>query len=140
MGYVCITLVVCNTVGETFLVFGSYKLKFRMCLNSWSAWRLGLDNVEQSQSSCVIIGLGQEKYVEKLIIYIPLQVSISNVGIRASIGCSQYHRHMWLVLNAFYYSEICCKFLCTSHGLQWQVLILSISCLEINICCLYYRY
>ena len=77
MGYVCITLVVCNTVRETFLVCGLYKLEFRTCLNSWSAWRLALDSVEQSQSSCVIINLGQEKYAEKAITYIPLQVSIS---------------------------------------------------------------
>ena len=60
MGYVCINLVVCNTVGETFLVCGLYKLEFRMSLNSWSAWRLALNNIEQSQSSCVIISLGQE--------------------------------------------------------------------------------
>ena len=78
MGYVCITLVVCNTVGETFLVCGSYKLEFRTCLNSWSMWRLALASVEQSQSSCVIIGLGQEMYAEKPITYIPLQVSIYN--------------------------------------------------------------
>ena len=80
MGYVCITLVVCNTVGETFLVCGSYKLEFRTCLDSWSAWRLTLDSVEQSQRSCVIIGLGQERYVEKPIINIPLRVSISNTN------------------------------------------------------------
>ena len=77
MGYVCITLVVCNIVGEMFLVCGSYKLEFRMCLNSWSAWRLALDNVEQSQSACVIIGSGQERYAEKPITYILLQISIS---------------------------------------------------------------
>ena len=77
MDYVCITLVVCNTVEETFLVCGSYKLEFRTCLDSWSAWKLALDSVEQSQSSCVIIDLGQERYAEKLITYIPLQVSIS---------------------------------------------------------------
>ena len=77
MGYVCITLVVCNTVGETFLVCGSYKLEFRMCLNSWSAWRLALDSVEQCHSFCVIIGLGQERYAGKPITYILLQVSIS---------------------------------------------------------------
>ena len=46
-------------------------------------WRLALDSVEQSQSSCVIIGLGQEMYAEKPIAYIPLQVSISYIGIRA---------------------------------------------------------
>ena len=78
MGYVCITLVVCNTVGEMFLVCGSYKLEFRTCLNSQFAWRLALDNVEQSQSSYVIIDLGQERYAEKPITYIPLQVFISN--------------------------------------------------------------
>ena len=77
MGYVCITLVVCNTVGETFLVCGSYKLEFRTCLNSWSTWRLVLDNIEQSQSSCMIIDLGQERYAKKPITYIPLQISIS---------------------------------------------------------------
>ena len=88
MGYVCITLVVCNTVEEMFLVCGSYKLEFRTCLNNWSMWRLALDIVEQSQSSCVIIGLGQERYAEKPITYILLQVSISNVGIKAFIGCS----------------------------------------------------
>ena len=76
MGYVCIILVVCNTVGETFLVYGSYKLEFRTCLDSWSAWRLALDSVKQSQNSYVIIGLGQERYAEKPITYIPLQVSI----------------------------------------------------------------
>ena len=78
MDYVCIALVVCNTIGETFLVCGSYKLEFRTCLDSWSAWKLALDSVEQSQSSCVIIGLGQERYAEKPITYILLQVSISN--------------------------------------------------------------
>jgi len=67
---------VCNTIGEMFLVCGSYKLEFRKCLYSWSTWRLALENVEQSQSSCVIIGLGQERYAEKPITYIPLQVSI----------------------------------------------------------------
>ena len=41
-------------------------------------WRLALASVEQSQSSCVIIGLGQEMYAEKPITYIPLQVSIYN--------------------------------------------------------------
>ena len=51
-----------------------------MCLNSWYAWRLTLDRVEQSQSSYVIIGLGQERYAEKPITYIPLQVSISYSG------------------------------------------------------------
>ena len=40
-------------------------------------WRLALDSVEQSQNSCVIIGLGQERYAEKPITYFPLQVSIS---------------------------------------------------------------
>lgn len=38
---------------------------------------LALDNVEQSQNSRVIVGLGQERYAEKLIVYILLQVSIS---------------------------------------------------------------
>ena len=77
MDYVCITLVVCNTVEGTFLVHGLHKLEFKMCLDSWFAWRLALDSVEQSQSSYVIIGLGQERYVEKPITYFPLQVSIS---------------------------------------------------------------
>ena len=95
MGYVCITLVVCNTIGEMFLVRGLHKLEFKTCLDSWSAWRLALDIVEQSQSSCVIIGLGQERYVEKPITYIPLQVSISYIGIRAFIGCSRCHRHIF---------------------------------------------
>lgn len=72
MSYVCITQVVCNTVGETFLVCGLYKLEFRMSLNSWSAWRLALNSVEQSQTSYVIIGLSQERYAEKPITYIPL--------------------------------------------------------------------
>ena len=63
MGNVCITLVY-NIVEETFLVCGSYKLEFRTCLNSWSAWRLALNSVEQFQNSCVIIGLGQESYAE----------------------------------------------------------------------------
>ena len=62
MGNVCITLVY-NTIEETSLVCGSYKLEFRTCLNSWSAWRLALNSVEQFQNSCVIIGLGQERYV-----------------------------------------------------------------------------
>ena len=88
MGYVCITLVVCNTVGKTFLVCGLHKLEFKTCLDSWSALRLALNSVEQSQNSYVIIGLAQERYVKKLITYIPLQVSISNVGIKAFIGCS----------------------------------------------------
>ena len=79
MGYVCITLVVCNIVGEIFLVHGLHKLEFKMCLDSWSAWGLTLDSIEQSQNSCVIIGLGQERYVKKLITYIPLQVSISYI-------------------------------------------------------------
>ena len=140
MGYVCITLVVCNTVREMFLACGLYKLEFRTCLNSWFAWRLALDSVEQSQNSYVIISLGQERYAKKPITYIPLQVSISNVGIKAFIGCSWCHRHIWLVLNTFFASEICYEFLCTLLGLQWQVLIMSISCLEINICCLYYIY
>ena len=77
MDYVCITLVVCNTVGGTFLVHWLHKLEFKTCLDSWSAWRLALDSVEQSQSSYVIIGLGQERYAEKPITYFPLQVSIS---------------------------------------------------------------
>ena len=46
-----------------------------MCLDNWSAWRLALDSVEQSQSSYVIISLGQERYVEKPITYFPVQVS-----------------------------------------------------------------
>ena len=50
MGYVCITLVVCNTVRETFLVCGLHKLDFKMCLDSWSLWRLVLDSIEQSQT------------------------------------------------------------------------------------------
>ena len=140
MGYVCITLVMCNTVREMFLACGLYKLEFRTCLNSWFAWRLALDSVEQSQTSCVIVNLGWERYAKKPIIYIPLQVSLSCIGIKAFIGCSRCHRHIWLVLNAFYASVICYEFLCTSHGLQWQVLILSILHLEINICCLYYMY
>ena len=65
MDYVCIALVVCNTVRGTFLVRGLHKLEFKTCLDSWSAWRLALDSVEQSQNSCVIIGLGQERYAEK---------------------------------------------------------------------------
>ena len=65
MGYVCITLVMCNTVGETFLVRGLHKLEFKTCLDSWSAWRLALDSVEQPQSSWVIVDLGQERYIEK---------------------------------------------------------------------------
>ena len=77
-----------------FLVRGLHKLEFKMCLDSWSAWRLALDSVEQSQSSCVIIGLDQERYAEKLISYFPLQVSISYIAIRAFIGCSQCHRHI----------------------------------------------
>ena len=77
MGYVYITLVVCNTIEKTFLVHGLHKLEFRTCLDSWSAWRLALDNVEQSQSACVIIGSGQERYAEKPITYILLQISIS---------------------------------------------------------------
>ena len=59
------------------MVRGLHKLEFKTCLDSWSAWRLALDNVEQSQNSCVIIGLSQERYAEKPITYIPLQVSIS---------------------------------------------------------------
>ena len=77
MGYVCITLVVCNTTRGMFLVYGLHKLEFKTCLDSWSAWRLALDSVEQSQSSYVIIDLGQERYAEKPITYFPLQVSIS---------------------------------------------------------------
>ena len=81
MDYVRITLKVCNIVGGTF--FGSWvaqteKLEFKTCLDSWFAWRLALDSVEQSQSSCAIIGLGQERYAAKPIINIPLHVSISN--------------------------------------------------------------
>ena len=78
MDYVCIALVVCNTVGRTFLVCGLHKLEFKTCLDSWFAWRLVLDSVEQSQNSCVIIDLGQERYVKKPIINIALRVSISN--------------------------------------------------------------
>ena len=92
MDYVCITLVVCNTVERMFWVRGLHKLK--MCLDSWSVWRLALDSVKQSQSSYVIIGLGQERYPEKPITYFPLQVSISYIAIRAFIGCSQCHRHI----------------------------------------------
>ena len=66
---------------ETFLVCGLYKLEFRMCLNSWFAWRLALDSVEQSQNSCVIVGLGQERYAKKSIVYILPQISISYIGI-----------------------------------------------------------
>ena len=76
MDYVCLTLVVCNIIGGTFLVCGLHKLEFKMCLDSWFAWRLALDSVEQFQNSCVIIGLGQERYAEKPITYFPLQVSI----------------------------------------------------------------
>ena len=94
MGYVCITLVVCNTIGETFLVCGLYKLEIKTCLESWSTWRLALNSVEHSQTSCVIIGLGQERYAQKPISYFPLQVSISNIGIRAFIGCSRCHKHI----------------------------------------------
>ena len=64
MGYVCITLVVCNTIGETFLVCGLYKLEFRTSLNCWSTWRLDLDSIEQSRNSCVIVGSGQERYAK----------------------------------------------------------------------------
>ena len=94
MDYVCIVLVVCNTVKGTFLVYELHKLEFKTCLDSWSAWRLALNSVEQSQSSCVIISLGQERYAEKPIINIPLRVSISNIGIRAYIGCSRCHMHI----------------------------------------------
>ena len=94
MDYVCITLVVCNTVERMFWVRGLHKLEFKMCLDSWSAWRLALDSVKQSQSSYVIIGLGQERYPEKSITYFPLQVSISYIAIKAFIGCSQCHRHI----------------------------------------------
>ena len=65
MGYVCITLVVCNTIGEMFLVRGLHKLEFKTCLDTLSTWRLALDSVEQSQSSCVIVGLGRERYAKK---------------------------------------------------------------------------
>ena len=51
-----------------------------------------------------LVGLGQERYAEKPIIYIPLQFSISYIGIRAFIGCSRCHKHIWLVLNSFYAS------------------------------------
>ena len=44
-----------------------------MSLNCWYEWRLALDIVEQSQSSCVIVGLEKERYAEKPIVYIPLQ-------------------------------------------------------------------
>ena len=47
------------------MVRGLHKLEFKTRLDSWSAWRLALDSVEQSQNSCVIIGLGQERYAEK---------------------------------------------------------------------------
>ena len=94
MGYICITLVVCNIVGETFLVRRLHKLEFKTCLDSWSTWRLALDNIEQSQGSCVIIGLVRERYAEKPIIYIPLRVYVSYIGIRAFIGCSRCHRHI----------------------------------------------
>ena len=77
MDYVCIALVVCNIVRGTFLDRGLCKLEFKTCLDSWSMWRLALDSVEKSQSSCVIIVLGQERYAEKPITYIPLHVSIS---------------------------------------------------------------
>ena len=80
MDYVCIALVVCNIAGGTFLICGLHKLEFKTCLDNWSVWRLALDSVEQSQSSCVIIGLGQERYAEKPIINIPLRVSISNTS------------------------------------------------------------
>ena len=83
-----------TTSEERFLVRGLHKLKFKTCLDSWSVQRLALDNVEQSQSSCVIFGLSQEKYAEKPITYFSLQVSISNIVIRAFIGCSQCHRHI----------------------------------------------
>ena len=66
MDYVCLTLVVCNIIGGTFLVCGLHKLEFKMCMDSWFAWRLALDSVEQSQNSCVIISLGQERYAEKI--------------------------------------------------------------------------
>ena len=89
MGYICITLVVCNTVGETFSVHGLHKLEIKTCLKSWSAWRLALDSVEQSQISCVIVNLGRERYAEKPTVYIPLQVSLSCIGIRAFIGFSR---------------------------------------------------
>ena len=70
-----------------FLVRGLHKLEFKTCLDSWSAWRLALDSVEQSQSSCVIIDLGQERYAEKPISYFPLQVSISYIRkIRTKLG------------------------------------------------------
>ena len=61
------------------MVCGLHKLEFKTCLDSWSAWRLALDSVEQSQNSCVIIGLGQERYAEKPIINILLCVSISSI-------------------------------------------------------------
>ena len=61
------------------MVCGLHKLEFKTCLDSWSTWRLALDSVKQSQSSCVIIGLGQERYAEKPIINIPLCVSISSI-------------------------------------------------------------
>ena len=87
MDYVCITLAMWNTIEKTFLVRRLHKLEFKTCLDSWSAWRLALDSVEQSQSSCVIIGLDQERYAEKLISYFPLQVSISYIRkIRTKLG------------------------------------------------------
>ena len=48
MDYVCIALVVCNTVEGTILVRGLCKLEFKTCLDSWFVWRLALDSVEQS--------------------------------------------------------------------------------------------
>ena len=67
---------------NVFLVRGLHKLEFKTCLDSWSVWRLALDSVEQSQNSCVIVGLGQERYAKKSIVYIPPQVSISYIGIK----------------------------------------------------------
>ena len=75
---------------ETFLVRGLYKLEFKTCLNSKSAWRLALDNVEQSQSSCVIVSLGQERHAEKLIVYILLQVSISYMPLETPCAFDVY--------------------------------------------------
>ena len=79
---------------NVFLGRGLQKLEFKTCLDNWSTWRLALDNVEQSQGSCVIVGLVRERYAEKPIIYIPLQVYVSYIGIRAFIGCSRCHRHI----------------------------------------------
>ena len=44
-----------------------------MSLTCWSALKLALDNVEKSQNFCEIISLSQKRYVEKLIVKIPLR-------------------------------------------------------------------